>query len=117
MSDTLTLSMIALIAFCIATEALYQLCFKQAANASSLAQTLAKPILWLGIIIWAVELVAWTNALEHLPLSIAYPLMSFTYVTTLVAGALVFKERVSKRHALGSVLIAAGVACVGATGL
>jgi undecaprenyl phosphate-alpha-L-ara4N flippase subunit ArnE len=109
--------MIALIGLCILLEAAYQLCFKQAADHSAFAETLAKPILWAGIIIWGIELVAWTNVLEHVPLSIAFPIMSLTYITTLVASALLFKERVNKRHAIGALLITAGVACVGATGI
>jgi undecaprenyl phosphate-alpha-L-ara4N flippase subunit ArnE len=117
MNETLTFSMLALIGFCIIAEGLCQLCFKQAANASTLAQTLTKPMVWLGIAIWGIEVVAWTNVLEHVPLSIAFPLMSLTYVTTLMAGAWVFKEQVNKRHAFGAVLITAGVACVGATGI
>ena len=109
--------MIALIGLCILLEAAEQLCFKCAANDSSLLKTLTKPILWAGVLLWSVELVAWTNVLEHVPLSIAFPIMSLTYITTLMAGALVFKERVNKRHAMGALLIAAGVACVGATGI
>lgn len=117
MNETINLSMLALIVFCIITEAIYQLCFKQAANDSTLLQTLIKPILWLGILFWAIELVAWTNVLEHVPLSVAFPLMSFTYVTTLIASAFIFNEQVNKRHAIGALLIAAGVACVGVTGI
>ena len=113
----MTLALIALIGFCIVVEAILQLCFKQAANQSSLLQIVAKPILWLGIFLWIVELIAWTNVLEHVALSIAFPIMSFTYVTTLVAGAIVFKEKVNKRHAIGAILITIGVALIGATGV
>lgn len=109
--------MLALIAFCIIAEAAREICFKKAANASTLLQISRKPIVWLGILFWAVELVAWTNVLEHVPLSIAFPIMSLSYVAILCAGAIVFKERINKRHAIGAMLVTAGVACVGATGL
>ncbi len=117
MSAHLSFAMLGLIGFCILTEAARELCFKQAANASSLPKILVEPIVWLGIGFWAIELVAWTNTLEHVPLSLAYPLMSLSYVTILLAGALVFRERVNKRHAIGALLITAGAACVGATGI
>lgn len=117
MNDVLTLPMIALIGFCIVTEGMSQLCFKHAADASTLPETLSKPIVWLGILLWGVEVIAWINVLEHVPLTIAFPVMSLTYVTTFLAGAIVFKESVNKRHAVGALLITAGVACVGATGI
>ena len=117
MNEKLTLAMLALIIFCIVIEGLSQLCFKQVAASTALMSTFLKPILWIGIFFWLVELLLWTNVLENVPLSIAFPLMSLTYVTTLMAGVIVFKERMTKRHALGAFLIAAGVACVGATGI
>lgn len=117
MNEALTLSMALLIGFCIITEAARELCFKSAAHASKFKQTIAKPIVWLGIVFWAIELVTWTNVLEHVPLSIAFPLMSLSYVSILLASALVFKEQINKRHAIGALIITAGVACVGATGI
>jgi len=55
--------------------------------------------------------------LEHVPLSIAFPLMALSYIAIVLAGAWMLKEPVSIRHGLGALLIAAGVACVGATGI
>ncbi len=117
MSEHLSYAMLGLIGFCILTEAARELCFKQAADASTFLQTFAKPIVWLGFVFWAVELVAWTNVLEHVPLSTAFLLMSLSYVAILMAAAAVFKEQVNKRHVIGALLIAAGVACVGVTGV
>ena len=117
MSETLTLPMLALIGFCIAAEAAREVCFKQAAHNTGFAQALIKPVTWLGILFWAVELVAWTIVLEHVALSIAFPLMALVYVAVVIAGAWIFKEQVNLRHGLGALLITAGVACVGATGI
>ena len=102
MSENLTLPMAFLITFCIVMEAISQLCFKQAANNATLAHIIIKPMAWIGILVWGIEVVAWLNVLEHVPLSVAYPMMSLTYVT---------------RHAAGALLITAGVACVGVTGI
>jgi undecaprenyl phosphate-alpha-L-ara4N flippase subunit ArnE len=107
-----------LIVFCIITEGISQLCLKHSADGDiSFWQTLAKPILWLGILFWAIEIIAWTIVLEAVPLTIAFPVMSMTYVTTILASSLVFKEEINRRHILGTILITAGVACVGATGI
>ncbi len=115
--NLLTLPMLALIAFCIITETAREVCFKLAAHNRSLGTALARPSAWLGIVFWSVELLAWTLVLEQVPLSIAFPLMALVYVTIVAAGALIFKERVNVRHGIGALLITAGVACVGATGL
>ena len=109
--------MFALVLFCIIAEAARELCFKEAANASTIHQTLVKPIVWLGVAFWAIELVAWMNVLEHVSLTLAFPLMSLSYISILLAGAIIFKERINKRHIIGALLITIGVACVGATGV
>ncbi len=116
MSAGLTNSMIELIAFCILAEAARELCFKQAAADTAFHRALAKPVTWLGIFFWGVELVAWTVVLGQVPLSVAFPLMALTYVVVVLASSLVLKEPVNFRQALGACLITAGVACVGATG-
>lgn len=118
MSGVLTMPMLALICFCILTEMGREVCFKQAASgAASFAQTLLKPMTWAGMVFWVVELLGWMVVLEHVPLSIAFPLMAFSYVAMVLAGAAFFKESINVRHAAGVCLITAGVVCVGATGL
>jgi len=117
MSGQSGVAMLALIGLCILFEAGRELCFKLGADSATLLQALARPVIWLGIGFWAVEVVAWVSALEYMPLSIAYPLMSLSYVAILLGGALVFNEPVNKSHAAGAFLITAGVACIGATGI
>jgi len=117
MNTGLTASMAWLIGFCVFAEAARELCFKQAANHTGLLKAMMKPMTWLGIIFWGIELVVWTLVLEHVLLSIAFPLMALTYITIVLAGALILKEPVNIRHAVGACLITAGVACIGATGL
>ncbi|MBA8902624.1 MULTISPECIES: EamA family transporter [unclassified Phyllobacterium] len=117
MTGTLTPHMLALIAFCVFTETAREVCFKYSADNEALAAALIKPVTWLGVIFWALELVGWTIVLEHVPLSIAFPLMALSYVIIVLAGAWIFKEQINLRHAAGVLFITAGVACVGATGL
>jgi undecaprenyl phosphate-alpha-L-ara4N flippase subunit ArnE len=117
MSGSLTLPMLGLILFCVLAETAREVCFKWSASQNALLSVLTKPVTWLGIFFWAVELLAWTAVLEHVPLSIAFPLMALSYVVIVFAGALIFKENINLRHATGVFLVTAGVACVGVTGL
>ncbi|KAA1179482.1 EamA family transporter [Rhizobium tropici] len=117
MTGSLTLPMLGLILFCILAETAREVCFKQTAGEGTLLSALAKPITWLGILFWAVELFAWTAVLERVPLTIAFPLMALSYVVIVLAGAVIFKENINLRHATGVFLVTAGVACVGVTGL
>ncbi|AGB72838.1 MULTISPECIES: EamA family transporter [Rhizobium] len=117
MTGSLTLPMLGLILFCILAETAREVCFKQTAGEGALLSALAKPITWLGILFWAVELFAWTAVLERVPLTIAFPLMALSYVVIVLAGAVIFKENINLRHATGVFLVTAGVACVGVTGL
>ena len=117
MNTGLTASVAWLIGFCVFAEAAREVCFKQAANNTALLKALMKPLIWLGIVFWGIEVVAWTVVLERVPLGIAFPLMALTYIAVVLAGAWILKERITLRHALGACFITAGVACVGATGL
>ncbi|MBB3611806.1 EamA family transporter [Rhizobium sp. BK602] len=117
MSGSLTWPMLGLILFCVLAETAREVCFKQAAQQGALRLALARPVTWLGVLFWAVELLAWTAVLERVPLSLAFPLMALSYVVIVLAGAAIFKENINLRHATGVFLVTAGVACVGVTGL
>jgi undecaprenyl phosphate-alpha-L-ara4N flippase subunit ArnE len=117
MNMGLTSTMLSLIVFCILTETAREVCFKHAAAEGDFLAVCLKPVTWAGIVFWAVELIGWTIVLQNVALSIAFPLMSLSYVVIVVAGALIFNETIDKRRVTGVFLITAGVACVGATGL
>jgi len=108
--------MIGAIGFCVAVETARETCFKYGA-ATNLTTALMRPVIWFGLVFWAIELVTWTIVLGHVALSVAFPLMASSYASIAFAGALIFKETINLRHALGLVLVTAGVICVGATGL
>ncbi|TRL40262.1 EamA family transporter [Rhizobium straminoryzae] len=111
------MSMLGLVMFCVVTETGREICFKQAAATHDGMRAILSPMAGLGIVFWAVELVAWTRVLQIAPLSLAFPLMALSYVTIALSGAIVFNETINLRHALGIVLVTAGVVCVGVTGL
>ena len=116
------LSSFALIAFCIVTETISTLCFKCGVDEDErnpddigfIKMVFTKPLLWLGIVFWGVELVAWIVVLEHTPLSVAFPIMSFVYCSVPIAGKLFLGEKLARRQWLAAGLITMGVALVGA---
>lgn len=113
----MSVMMFLLVGFCIFAEAAREICFKFAADGSDFLHNITKPMVWLGIFFWAVELIAWVEVLGHVPLSIAFPLMALSYVAVVLGGAVFFGEQINRRHAAGALLITIGVACVGATGI
>ena len=52
----------------------------------------------------------WFHILRHYPLSLAYPLISISYVFGLLASILIFHEAVPLTRWIGVLLIMAGVA-------
>ncbi len=117
MTMPLTWASLGLIAFCIVTETAREVCFKMAASSSEGLTVLRQPVTWAGIGFWLVEILAWSKVLASLSLSIAFPVMALSYVTIALAGAWIFKENITLKHAVGVGLVTAGVICVGATGL
>lgn len=71
------------------------------------------PLIWLGVVTYAIEIGAWLFVLSRMPLSLAFPLASFSYCGIALASRFVLKEPVSRRRWLGTALIAVGVAIVG----
>ena len=114
----------ALLAACIAAEIGLELCFKLAAHPvvtysrggrwGALALTMP---MWAGIALWALEMLMWIATLQHISLGLAYPLMALTFAGVPLAGRLLLRERLLPVQWAGILLVVAGVACVGATGL
>jgi multidrug transporter EmrE-like cation transporter len=114
MIGTLSLSIIALLAFCVCAEIARELSFKRASlgaqsNSSYALGLAAQPLLWVGIAFWAVEVIAWILVLEHARLSLAYPVMTLTYAGVPLGGALLLRERLTRVQMAGAVLVAIGV--------
>jgi undecaprenyl phosphate-alpha-L-ara4N flippase subunit ArnE len=111
-----------LLASCVAAEIARELCFKAAANSAHDAPNYAlalavRPTLWLGLAFWIGEAICLVLVLETVPLSLAYPITNLPYAGIPIAGALLFRERLSPKQIAGAALIAAGVVLVGASGL
>lgn len=65
-----------------------------------------------GLAAWVASTACWLYVLRVAPLSRAYLLSSLTYVLVPLAGIHLFGEPLRRAHALGMVLILAGVACL-----
>lgn len=110
-----------LLAFCILAETVQQLSFKLGSARAEAAPAfvrgvIGQPLIWIGIVIWAVESIAWVLVLQRAPLSMAYPVMALSYATVPLAGLLLLKEKMTSRQALGAFLIFSGVLLVGVSG-
>ncbi len=98
-----------------------QLAFKKAATApgDGMARWRAmgsQPWIWLGVICYGAEFLAWTAFLSTVPLSQGVLLGSVNIIIVMIAGRLLFAERLSRMRVAGILLIAAGVTLVGMGG-
>lgn len=114
-------SALALLAVCVTSETVQQLSFKVGTGRAegpggAVGAVLRQPLIWVGILLWVVQSIAWVQVLQKSPLSLAYPVMTLTYATVPIAGLLVLRERMGRRQMLGAALIFAGVVLVGVSG-
>jgi drug/metabolite transporter (DMT)-like permease len=65
--------------------------------------------IWLGAFVTMSSGLLWMDVLSKRDLSFVYPLISLTYVVSLAASALIFREHVSPFRWLGAVVICLGV--------
>jgi multidrug transporter EmrE-like cation transporter len=65
-----------------------------------------------GLAAWIASTLCWLYVLRVTPLSRAYLLSSLTYVLIPVASVYLFGDQIRRLHAVGMVLILAGVACL-----
>jgi undecaprenyl phosphate-alpha-L-ara4N flippase subunit ArnE len=101
---------------CAILVAVREICFKRAAHNSPLLQTLQKPLIWLGLVLWAAELALWLRVLQLAPIGVAFPSMAISYVMILGGSAMFLGERMTRRHMAGAALVLIGVAFVGISG-
>ena len=67
----------------------------------------------VGLVLFALNVIAYTQALSKLPLSVAYPIMVSTTGLIVIFGSMFwFKESIGSLQLVGFALIVAGVICV-----
>lgn len=69
--------------------------------------------LWVGIVCFCLEFVVWLAFLSVLSLSQGVLLGAINMVAIVVAGRLIFKERLDRMRIIGIMLITLGVVLVG----
>jgi drug/metabolite transporter (DMT)-like permease len=97
-----------------------QLAFKMAASHGAPVSMLghwkhmaARPWIWLGVFCYLGEFLVWTAFLSQVELSAGIMLGSINIVAIMLAGRLLFRERLTFWRVSGILLIAGGVAVVG----
>ncbi|MDR2161783.1 MAG: DMT family transporter [Desulfovibrio sp.] len=74
---------------------------------------LSRPWIWLGILCYLGEFFVWAAFLSQVELSVGIMLGSINIVAIMLAGRLLFGERLTFRRVSGILLIVCGVAVVG----
>lgn len=107
----------------VALDSVGQLAFKAAAGDPRAGDGLARwrhmatrPWLWLGIGCYVFEFLVWIAFLSLLPLSEGVLLGSINIVAIMLAGRLLFGEKLTRQRVIGIALVSLGVAIVGAGG-
>jgi drug/metabolite transporter (DMT)-like permease len=97
-----------------------QLAFKAAAGDPAAGDGFARwlymarrPWIWLGIGCYVVEFLIWIAFLSLLPLSEAILLGSINIVAVMVAGRMLFGEKLTRLRVAGILLVTLGVVIVG----
>ncbi|EEQ04331.1 hypothetical protein yrohd0001_27800 [Yersinia rohdei ATCC 43380] len=90
-----------------------QLCQKQAAQCweRSAPERLAPALRWLAfaVLLLGLGMLLWLRLLQHLPLSVAYPLLSFNFVLMTLAAKWFYGEKTTSRHWWGIAAIMFGI--------
>jgi len=74
---------------------------------------LSSPALWIGIGCFGLEFVVWFALLSLVPLSLAVLIGAINIVVVMLAGRLLFQERLDRMRLTGMGLIAVGVLLAG----
>jgi drug/metabolite transporter (DMT)-like permease len=86
---------------------------KKATESGSWRTMLHSVYLWIGIACFSLEFAVWFALLSLIPLSQAVLVGSINIVVLMIAGRLLFRERLDRLRVGGMILIAAGVALAG----
>jgi drug/metabolite transporter (DMT)-like permease len=69
---------------------------------------LTKPLILLGLIIYATSLIAWLWVLSKIDVSVAYPFVGLSFVLTAIMGSVILHETVSPLRMAGTLLVICG---------
>lgn len=96
-----------------------QLLFKQAANffnnngnLSFLSKYLTNPWFYGAVFSFGISTFVWVKILTQMKLSIAYPILSISYILTTIGAMLLFNEKLSLMNFFGILFIMIGVSFI-----
>ena len=101
-----------LLAISIALGAIGQICLKTGALRTETNHSLLsffEPVLLTGLSVYFISALLYIVSLKQLPLSVAFPSVSLSYVLVSLLAHLIWKEPFGARQLLSLVLIASGV--------
>jgi len=71
------------------------------------------PYVFLGFALYGISAILWLNILSQVRLSIAYPMISLSYVVVVILSSVLLRERISPITVGGLLLICIGVSLIG----
>ena len=74
------------------------------------------PFIWIGMIGFVGGSVFWLSVISRVPLSLAYPMLSLSYVIVVVEAWVFLNEGLHPLRVIGSLVIIIGVALVSLSG-
>ena len=74
------------------------------------------PNIWVGMIGFVGGSVFWLSVISRTPLSLAYPMLSLSYVIVVIESWIFLNEGLNPLRVVGSLVIIAGVALVSLSG-
>lgn len=77
-----------------------------------LKQVLAKPQIWVGLLVVCSGMAVWLLVLAEAELSLAFPLDSIQYIIILFSSYLFLGERINRDRIIGTAFIIAGIVFV-----
>ncbi len=77
--------------------------------AEFVARNISSPMVWAGIVIFALNFFVWIVILYKVDLSIAMPVGSFCFILVPIAAILFLREHVSIFRWIGTIMIVLGV--------
>lgn len=71
------------------------------------------PAMWIGVVCFGLEFLVWLALLSLIPLSLAMLIGSINVVLVMLAGKIIFHERLDRMRIAGMGFITLGVALAG----
>ena len=76
---------------------------------SSFLRAASNPFVIFGLLIFVFTSMLWLVVLSRVPLSVAYPMLSLSYVFAILVSWLIFKEHIPWTRVVGAIIICGGV--------